>query len=103
MTEETLRMARADQAEAALAQYLRPAFNVAHADYLQKLAEIAAKPLTNDIRAAMEKLALGLKVLKEVRGQVEALVIDGEVARADVKRADHLAGLTTEQKWWASW
>lgn len=103
MTEETLRMARADQAEAALAQYLRPAFNVAHADYLQKLAEIAARPLNADMRAAMEKLALGLKVLAEVRGQIEALVIDGDVARADVKRADKLAGLTTEQKWWASW
>lgn len=101
MSDEALRMARAEQAKAALGTYLAPAFDVCRADYLAKLAEIAAKPLTNDMRAGMEKLAIGIKVIDQVRGQIEALVMDGRVAEDDASRARNLAGMTTEARRWA--
>ena len=73
VSDEAIRMARAEQANASLKQFLGPAFDVCRADYLEKLGEIAARPLTNDMRAAMEKLALGVKVIDEVRRQIEGL------------------------------
>lgn len=101
MSEEALRIARAEQARHALDQFLTPAFEQVRADYLEKLAEIAAKPLTNDLRAAMEKLAVGVKVIDQVRAQITPLVIDGEIARIDNNRASDLANMTTEKRRWA--
>lgn len=101
MSDEALRMARAEQADTALKQFLGPAFDVCRADYLEKLAEIAAKPLTNDMRAAMEKLAVGVKVIDTVRAQIAGLVADGTFAQADAHRASELANLTTEKRRWA--
>jgi|SRR6478752_1817437 len=102
MTDEALRMARAEQANQALQQFLVPAFDVARAEYLEKLAAIAAKPLTADLRAGMEKLALGVKVIDEVRAQIESLVGDGKFAQADANRARRIAELPTEKRRWAN-
>jgi glycyl-tRNA synthetase alpha subunit len=101
MSEESLRMARANQAEQALTQFLAPAFDVVRTDYMEKLASIAAKPLTNDMRAGMEKLALAVKVVDEVRAQVTALVADGQVAQSDLRRASNIAELPSEKRRWA--
>lgn len=101
MSDEALRLARAEQANQALIQFLGPAFDVCRADYLEKLADIAAKPLTNDMRAAMEKLALGLKVIDVVRSQILSLVVDGNVAQSEARRASDLANMTTEKRRWA--
>lgn len=100
MSDEAIRMARAEQASTALKEFLGPAFDVCRADYLEKLGEVAARPLTNDIRAGMEKLALGVKVLDEVRRQIEGLVRDGDIARECARRASDLAELPAEKKRW---
>lgn len=103
MSDEAIRIARAEQASAALKQFLGPAFDVCRADYLEKLGEVAARPLTNDMRAAMEKLALGVKVIDEVRRQIESVIADGSVAASDKSRTDKLAGLNAEQRKWVAW
>lgn len=101
MSDEALRMARAEQANAALTQFLAPAFDVCRAEYLEKLAEIASRPLTNDMRAGMEKLALAVKVIDAVRGQITGLVLDGNLARDTAQRTAQLDALTPEKKRWA--
>lgn len=94
------RMARAENAEMALRQWLAPAFDVCRSDYMAKLADIAAKPMTDANRAGMEKLALGVKVIDEVRAQIEAVIADGKVAAHTAQGASRLANMTTEQRRW---
>lgn len=94
------RMARAENAELAMRQWLGPAFDVCRSDYLAKLAEIASRPMTNDNRAGMEKLAMGIKVVDEVRSQIEAVIADGKVAAHSQQGASKLANMTTEQRRW---
>lgn len=94
------RMARAENAAMAMAQWLAPAFDVCRNDYLAKLAEVASKPLTADHRAAMEKLALGIKVVDMVRSQIEAVVADGRLAKQNAELASNLANMNTEQRRW---
>lgn len=101
MSDEAERMARAAQADAAMKQFLAPAFEVVRAEYLEKLAEIAAKPLTNDMRAGMEKLALAVKVVDVVRGQITSLILDGNLAQSDAKRISELDKLSPEKRRWA--
>jgi hypothetical protein len=93
-------MARAEQARAALDQFIGPALEVIRGDYMEKLADIAAKPLNADMRAGMEKLALAVKVVDQVRIQIETLVRDGAVARQDKQRADKIAALPAEKRRW---
>lgn len=102
MSDEAMRMARAEQADAAMKAFLGPAFDVCRTDYLEKLAEIAAKPMTADYRVGMEKLALGVKVIDMVRAQIEAVVADGRLATADAHRASDLANMTTEKRRWSA-
>jgi hypothetical protein len=103
VSDEALRMARAEQANQALKQFLGPAFDVARAEYLEKLAIVASKPLTADLRAGMEKLALAVKVIDVVRSQIESLVADGGVARDTAARAAELDALSPEKKSWTKW
>lgn len=103
MSDEALRMARAEQADAAIKQFLGPAFDVCRADYLEKLGEIAARPLTDANRAGMEKLALGVKVIDMVRSQIVAVIADGGLARSNKRGADRLANLSAEARWYAQW
>lgn len=95
------RMARAEQAKQALGQFLSPAFDVCRQAYIDALADIASKPMYDKNRAAMEKLAVGIKVIDEVRRQIENVVADGSLARADNDRAKMLANLSTEKRRWA--
>jgi hypothetical protein len=103
MSDEAARIARAEQAQAALNAFLGPAFDICRADYLEKLGEIASRPMTDANRAGMEKLALGVKVIDMVRGQITAVVADGGMARSSKRQADQLANLSAEAKWYAQW
>lgn len=100
MSEYADRIADGEQAREAINRFVGPAFDIVRADYLAKLADIAAKPLTNDQRAAMEKLALGIKVLDQARAQIEAIAADGKLARADQRRAEEIASLPAERRRW---
>jgi hypothetical protein len=94
------RMGRAESAALAMRQWLAPAFDVCRADYLEKLADVAAKPMSDANRAGMEKLSLGVKVIDEVRSQIEAVIADGKVAAHSAEGASRLANMTTEQRRW---
>lgn len=95
--EETL--ARARQAEAALDQFLVPAFEVLTEAYSKRLTEIAtSEPWETD---KIRKLAAALKIAKEVRGQIEGLVHAGEVAKDQKRKADEIAAMPEERRRWA--
>lgn len=85
------RIADAEAARGALDRWLGPAFDVVRADYMEKLASIAAQPLPVHGVAQIEKLAIAVKVVDAVRAQIEAVAQDGKVARHDKTRADKLA------------
>jgi hypothetical protein len=103
MSDEAARMARAEQASAALTAFLSPAFDVARADYMAKLTELLTRPMCGDNLKACEKLALAVKVANEVEAQIEALVADGQMARADASRAADIARLPAEQRRYAQY
>lgn len=104
MTDDTsARMVEAEQAEQAIRRFLKPALDTLKAEYLIKLADVAAKPMTANLRAGMEKLAIAIKVVDQVSGQLNALILDGNIARQDAERASRIADMTTEQARWASY
>jgi hypothetical protein len=95
MTDTAVRMTEARAAQDALDQFLSPAFEVVRRDYAEKLMSIAAKPLTNDGRAAIEKLALAVKVVDEVKRQIEGIVNDGKVAEGEREHASRISKIPT--------
>lgn len=103
MTETTDRIANADRAEAALQQFLRPAFETARQEYAHSLAIIGAKPMSIETMAGITNLSIALKVLNELQQQIEMIVIDGKVAHADMDRAQRMSTLTTEAQRWAKY
>lgn len=96
------RMVEAEQARDAFDRFMGPALATARADYLTKLADVAARPMSDPIRAGMEKLATGIKVVDEVEAQLRGLMMDGALAQRDARRASRLANLTTEERKWLS-
>ena len=100
MNDLSSRIVDGDAARQALASFVRPALDALRADYLAEMAQIAAKPLNNDLRAAIEKLALAIKVANEVQSQIEAIASDGKIALHDQRRADAVAGLSAERRRW---
>lgn len=103
MTDTTARLVEAERVAEAFALYMDPALDVCRVDYVEKLAEIAAKPMTDANRAALEKLAVAVKVVDQVRGQIRSLMLEGAVAKRDAERAAQVAAMTTEQRKWYNW
>jgi len=100
---EAERIVHGEAAEQALSRFLRPAFDQCRASYLKSLAEVAAKPLGKRERAAIEKLAVALKVIDVVESQITAIVGDGKSALSDRRAADQITQLPTEQQRWVLW
>ncbi len=92
------RMADAEAARAAWERWVGPVITEMREDCLTKLATIAAKPMTADNRAGMEKIALAIKVYEEVKKQIDVVVADGGVARAGQKRAEQIAAIPVERR-----
>lgn len=100
MTDETDRMVRAERVANAMT-VIAPYFDACRDSYLDGIAALAIKPMCDNVRAGIEKLAIGVKVLDEVRAQVASSIADGTVAEADTRRASNLASLSTEKRRWA--
>lgn len=94
--ETTEREDRGRRAEAALREFLAPAIEVAVADYIARMTEIAAETPWETGRIA--KLAAGVKIARAVQAQIAALVADGEVAAAERKRARQIESIGTERR-----
>lgn len=82
------RAARAHRAKQAMEEFISPAFDYTRAEFINRMGmHAASKPwAVDEIRA----LALAVKVLDEVRGQVSACILDGEVAARDMIKAEQV-------------
>lgn len=67
------------------------------------LQALAVKPMSDNVRAGIEKLAVAVKVLDEVKSQVAGTITDGKVATHEAERTSRIAKLTTEQRRWTAW
>ncbi len=96
MTDTAERINRAHNAKRALEEFLDPAFGVVAEEYENRLTAICAtRPwAANEIAA----LANALRVVREVRGQIEAIVMDGEFAKEDKKRAERVGQLSPAKR-----
>jgi hypothetical protein len=96
MTDTATRAAEANRAQAALDEFLTPAFDVVIASYLQRMTEIAGKEPWEAKK--ITSLASAVKIAEAVRGQIRAIVSDGDVARVDMKRAQQIEDMPTEKR-----
>lgn len=85
------RIQRGAEARRALDAFIDPAFTVLEAEYTEKLQHIAAEQPWET--GKISKLAIALRVSREVKGQLLALVLDGEMAQRDTARARKIADL----------
>lgn len=91
------RIARADRAKAAMAEFLAPAFEHVEREYGEKMITAAA---STDPRApeVIARLANGVKVARQIRAQIEAIVADGAVAESDVARTAQLSRMSDHKR-----
>ena len=96
VSDEQARIERAGRAQRALEEFLDPAFETAHAEYAERLKVIASKEpwATNKIAA----LANAARIVEEVRGQIVALVFDGEHAKQGKARAEKIEQLSPAKR-----
>lgn len=93
------RIARGQQAERAMEQFLSPAFDYVVADYVRRLTEIASEqPWETD---KIRKLAAATKIARTVQASIAAFVHDGEAALKEKRAADRMENMTDEQGRWA--
>lgn len=95
---EAERMAESEAAKAALARFIAPAIKVLDASYMSMLIDAAASPLDTSGRARMEKAALAIKVLDHVKGHLQAIILDGAIARQGHDYAQQLADIPVEKR-----
>lgn len=93
---EAHRIEHARRAQCALEEFLQPAFDVTRAAYMGRLAQIAAaEPWATD---KISKLAIASRILDEVQAQIDAVVRDGDVARAEMVRAEKIEKIPTAKR-----
>lgn len=86
---------RADQAKMAL-DHLRPAFEAVEALYAARLRDVAVmEPWAAD---KLRALALAQKISEAVRGQIEAIVLGGEVAEQQIGRVKKIEAMSPERR-----
>lgn len=84
------------RARKALDEFLTPAFDAVIADYVARLTELASTEPGQVDR--ISKLAIAVKVARNVKGQIEAIVQSGGLAEAGIKRARQIEQLSPERK-----
>lgn len=98
MTQEE-RIAHSRRADAAIRDFLGPAFRIVIADYAAKHIELCTKePWESD---KQRKLAMAISIAREVEKQIVAIVKDGDVAMSEKKRAEHIAAMPEAKRKWA--
>lgn len=96
MTDQRTVMDRAFRAKSAMSEFLAPAFDTVADAYMQRMADIAvAEPWAAD---KITKLAMASRVVREVRTQIEALIIAGDLAKAEKAHADKIAAIPIERR-----
>jgi hypothetical protein len=90
------RMADAEQAKQAMERWLSPAFDVVLADYLGRLDQLASTTPWDDKR--ITKVAMGVAIAKQVRRQIEAVIADGSIARAEYAHSKQIEAIHPERR-----
>lgn len=91
------RVARADRAQVALSEFLSPAFDHVEREWYEKLVATAG---STDPRAAeiITRLTAGIKAIRVVRAEIEAVVSDGAAAGAEIAREAQLSRISDYQR-----
>ena len=92
---DAARLDMAKRAEAAL-EFLKPAFDVVHADYMARLVTISSEQPWET--GKISKLATAARVVEEVRAQIMAIAADGKAAEADLMRARRIERMHPERR-----
>lgn len=96
---ERERVERGTRAKRAIEEFVAPEFDYARNLYLRRMADVAATELNPAIRAdKITVLSMALRVLDEVHGAINAVILEGEKARADMIRVERIEQLTDSQQ-----
>lgn len=90
------RVERAARAKRAMDEFFEPAFETIGLTYLQRLEEISAREpwATNKIAA----VANAVRITKELRGQIEALIHDGAEAKITLEQTKRMEALSPTKR-----
>src|SRR5688572_29624773 len=89
------RVGRGREAEEAL-KVLGPAFDAVVTVYMQRITEIASKEPWEGRK--ITNLAMAAKIAGEVRGMIQAVVADGDVAKATLDRRQKIEKMSPERR-----
>lgn len=96
MSDERASVDRGFRAQMAMNEFFGPAFDAVTDAYMARLAEIAAaEPWATD---KIAKLAIAARVAREVRAQIDAVIMAGAVAKAGREQADKIARIPVERR-----
>ena len=98
MTElsEAQRVERGEHARRALEQFLDPAFDAVIAAYSDRIEDMASKEPWSSAKITV--LANAIRIAKEARAQIAALVYEGENARASMVKVERMEKLTPAKR-----
>lgn len=91
------RQERARRAKMAMDEFFDPALAFVELDYTEKLIKVAASTDPN-AEKAITRLANGIKVARQIRAQIDAIIKDGEVVEKDIERAVRKDAMTPAKR-----
>lgn len=91
------RLARADRAKAAMEEFLGPAFAHVEHEWYEKLVHQANQ---EDPKMAdrVLRITTAIKTIRVVRSQIEAIIADGTMADAEMKRDAQIAKMSDHKR-----
>jgi len=87
------RLSRADRAQAAMDEFVGPAFDYVENEWMEKLVKTAG---TSDPRLPeiISRLSAGVAAIRKVRAEIEAVVADGKIAEGEIARSAQLGRMS---------
>lgn len=91
------RLERARRAKGLMDEFLTPALAEIEHDYAEKMIFVAS---TTDPRApeSIARLAMGVRVTREIRGLIERHIADGAVAQSEIDRTARNGDMTPAKR-----
>jgi inosine-uridine nucleoside N-ribohydrolase len=87
---------RAHLAKRALDEFLDPAFELLADTYAQRIEDLASTAPWE--AGKITALANALRIAKEVRSQIQIIVMDGRIAQSNIDRTERLEKLTPAKR-----
>lgn len=100
MTDEEV-ASKGTRAALAMEEFIGPALEAVHAEYLERLTSVAAsEPWASD---KVVKLSVAVNVVRMVEAHLKAAIISGEHARTQINRAAEIERLPHAQRRWLNY